>query len=127
MAKKSIVQKMVVKALASGVALAVIVSLTAILMNMLGSGALVGALVLIGSSLAMVWAMKFRQGREDLLEAMVSLGLIYGLWALVGALFKFNPLTTMSLGGLAQTILFLTQFFIAEGVTQRLLKKAKLI
>src|SRR3990172_759008 len=84
-------------------------------------------LVLIGSSLAMVWAMKFRQGREDLLEAMVSLGLIYGLWALVGALFKFNPLTTMSLGGLAQTILFLTQFFIAEGVTQRLLKKAKLI
>jgi len=114
MAKKSIVQKMVVKALASGVALAVIVSLTAILMNMLGSG-------------AMVWAMKFRQGREDLLEAMVSLGLIYGLWALVGALFKFNPLTTMSLGGLAQTILFLTQFFIAEGVTQRLLKKAKLI
>jgi len=84
--------------------------------------------LLIMASISMIFAMKFRKGTENLLEATVSMGLMYGIWGLIGYLIKVSPLTPyVAQTGLFEIMMFITLFFTAEGVSQRVLKQMKLL
>ncbi len=84
--------------------------------------------LLIIASISMIFAMKFRKGTENMLEAIVSMGLMYGVWGLIGFIIKVSPLTPyVTQTGLFEIIMFITLFFTAEGVSQRVLKQINLL
>ena len=84
--------------------------------------------LLIIASISMILAMKFRKGTENMLEAIVSMGLMYGVWGLIGFIIRVSPLAPyITQTGLFEIIMFITLFFTAEGISQRVLKQMKLV
>lgn len=84
--------------------------------------------LMILASLGMVFAMKFRKGTENIFEAMISMGLMYGIWGLIGFIINVSPLTPyIAQTGIFEVIMFITLFFTAEGISQRMLKMMKLL
>jgi len=84
--------------------------------------------LLMLASISMILAMKFRKGTENLLEAIVSMGLMYGVWGLIGYMIRVSPLSPyVAQTGLFEIIMFITLFFTAEGISQRVLKQMKLL
>ena len=123
---------LVLKSIATGIILPVLALVANAMLKMINNMgfAYMESVLLILFAVLMVFAMMFRKGTENLLEAIVSVALVIGVWGVIGGILGVNPIAELVTGtGLfeKETLIFLTLFFIAEGITQRLLKEMKLL
>jgi hypothetical protein len=93
-------------------------------MNGIGAGWMQYVMLLV-AGIALSFAIVFRQGFEDIFEAMISMLFMFGIFGLLGNIFKFNMFGTYSVMGLYELGMFFALFFTAEGIFQRIAKKMK--
>jgi hypothetical protein len=121
-------KKVLIKAVGTGIILVPLTALSGMILTAINSGgfAWMEGLVMVVATVLLGFALKYRQGIENIFEALISLGFMYGVWGIIGGLVNFNPLVALSNGGLFDSILFWILFFTAEGIVQRLTKMWKL-
>ena len=117
-----------VKSIATGLVLGLLSTLAQALLVMIGNIGLafMEDVVLILSAVLLLWALWFRQGKENLLEAFISMAFVFGIWGIIGYFIGFNPVGKLAgSGSMSDFLLFLMLFFTSEALGQRLLKQIK--
>lgn len=122
------VKKLLIKTGLTGVgfgALSWLVTMVNSYMNSIGAGWMQYILMIL-AGISLTLALKFRKGFEDIFEAMISMMFMFGVFGLLGYLFKFSMFGTYTTMGLYEIGMFFALFFTAEGIVQRVSKNMKL-
>lgn len=119
-----------VKSIVTGLAFGFLMWLVGLLTKSASNSGLawMAYVVMILSGVALMWAMVFRNGTENLIDGMVSMLFVLGVWGIVGMIIGFNPLSGFVVNlSLTEVVTLLAVFWTAEGITQRLMKKSRMI
>lgn len=119
----------VIKSFFVGILFSIIVFLTKTILSFAGKVNLKGmeAIVMILSGIFLALAMAYRDGFENMFDALISMSFVFGLWGLVAAYTGWNVIPTMALKSVIEIMILFAQFFIAEGFVHKQLKIRKVI